>query len=101
MRQRTVDQQQPQQRENHHAAELHALRIRAADQPRRDDREHELIDHPRRMRNGVAVVGIRIRADAFEEQKLAGIADESTSRPKRQAITHNRPGDADDGHQDE
>ena len=55
--QRAVDHQQPERSRRAACAELHALGIRAADQGRRDDREHELVDHPGGVRDGGGVLG--------------------------------------------
>ena len=61
VRHREVDDERPQSGEQQHGAEFHALGERAGDQRRRDDGEHQLIDHERLLRNGGRVIRIRAR----------------------------------------
>ena len=77
---------QPQRGEQEHRAEFHALGKRARDKGRRDDREHELVDHVGLLRNGCGIVGVRRAADVVQEQ-IAQIADERQAFPERQAVT--------------
>jgi hypothetical protein len=58
MRHGKVDEQAPQDREQQHSAEFHALGERAGDQCRRDDGEHELIDHEGLLRDGRRIVSV-------------------------------------------
>ena len=86
--------------EQQHGAEFHALRERAGDQRRRDDGEHELIDHVGLLRNGGGVIGIGRRADAVQEQ-VAQVADERRAFAERQAVADHGPQHGDHRHQDE
>ena len=67
------------------------------DQRRRDDGEHQLIDHEGLQRNGRGIVGIRRRAHAVQEQVLK-ISDEAIAGTKSQAEPDNAPNDGHDGH---
>ena len=58
MRERTVDERSPQNRENHHRAEFHPLGKRAANQRGRDDEKHSLEQHVRQPRNRLDSVRI-------------------------------------------
>ncbi len=100
VRQREVDDENPQHREQQHRAELHALGERARNQRGRDDREHELVDHVGLLRDGAGVVGIGRAADAVQKQ-VAEIAEEGRAFAEREAVADDGPQHADDGHQDE
>ena len=58
VRHRAVDKQRPEREKHGHGAELHALGKGAGDERRRDDGEHELVDHVGLLGNGGRVVGI-------------------------------------------
>ena len=77
-------------REQQHGAEFHALGEGARDERRRDDREHELVDHVGLLRDGGGVVGIGSGADAVQEQ-IAQIADERRAFAERQAVADDGP----------
>ncbi len=99
VRHRAVNHQQPQQRIQEHAAEFHALGIRAADQRRRNDCEHALIDHPGGVRDGLRVLARR--ATDLAQKGEAKAAEEWCPRVKRQAVADDGPHDAHHRHQDE
>ena len=63
-----VHQQGPKHREQQHGAELHAFGKRAGDQRRRDNGEHQLIDHEGLLRDGGGIIGIGRGAHAMQEQ---------------------------------
>ena len=98
MRHGEIDEQRPQHHKQEHGTELHALGESARDQGRRDDGEHQLIDHKCLMRDGGRVIRIRIGAHTVQ-QRIAQIADERGTLTKSQAVTHQRPKHGDYGHQ--
>ena len=55
---RAIDEQRPEGEKDGHGAELHALGEGAGDQRRRDDGEHELVDHVGLFGNRCGVVSI-------------------------------------------
>src|SRR5687767_9156516 len=60
MRERIVDDCGPENEKDRHRAELHTLCEGAGDEGRRDDGEHQLIDHPELMGNRRGIT-VRIR----------------------------------------
>ena len=50
-----------------HGAEFHALGVGAGDERRRDDGEHQLVDHEGLVGNGGGVIRIGGGADAVQE----------------------------------
>jgi hypothetical protein len=67
---RSVLGEEPEREEQDGAAEFHALGGGAGDQRRGNDREHQLIDHERGLRDRTGVVGIRIGANTPKESML-------------------------------
>ena len=59
VRHRAVDEDRPQREEHRHAGELHALCKRAGDECRRDDGEHQLVNHTSLQRDGRNICSIR------------------------------------------
>ncbi len=95
-----VDERAPEEHEDHVGLELDPLRDRAADERRRDDREHELEHHERvvrdRRRESVRLVGHSVQAQPREraEEPL-----HVRSEGDRVAVEH--PRDRDQGRQEE
>ena len=90
VRHREVDEERPQRGEHHHGAKAHALGKRAGNQRRRDDGEHELIDHERLVGNGGGVERVRFGAHAAQEQ-VAQVADERVARARTPGCSRRPP----------
>ena len=80
--------------------ELHALGKRARDQRRRDDGEHQLVDHVRLLGNGRAVVGIGSEPDPAQKNMLEA-ADKHAAVAEGQRVAHQRPQNAHQAHHGE
>ena len=65
---RAIDEDQPQAHEPHEGRELHAIRQRAGDQRRGDDREGHLEAHVDRFRNGAGQLADRVQPHRRQEQ---------------------------------
>jgi len=100
VRQGGVYHQKPERQEEGRSAEFHALRRRAGNQRRGDNRKHELVNHESRLRNGPGIVRVRFRADAAEEC-VRKIANDRTAAAKRQAVPDQSPQDRDQSHHGE
>ena len=85
-----VDKQRPEREKDGHGAELHALGKCAGDERRRDDGEHELVDHVGLLGNGGGVVGVGRERDAAQKEVLEA-ADEERCRGRRPASSRRRP----------
>ena len=79
---------------------LHALGEGAANQRRRDDGEHQLIDHEGLLRDGGRVVRVRSGAYSAQEGVLES-SEEAIARPEAQAVPDDRPQHCDDCHHGE
>ncbi len=86
---RVIDHDRPQHGEQHHRAELHALRERARDQSRRDDGEHHLVDHVR-LRGKSRVGEVGRGADSMQEE-MVQTAEKARPRVERKAVTEQQP----------
>ena len=73
-----------------HRAELHALGKSAGDQRRRDDGEHQLVDHEGLLRNGCGVVGVGCGAHSAQKD-MAEAADEAVAVRQRQGCSRRSP----------
>jgi hypothetical protein len=100
VRHREVHEEHPQDGEHHHGAKAHALGERAGNQRRRDDGEHELVDHERLVGNGGGVERVGFGSHAAQEE-VAQVADERVARGEHQAVAADRPQQGDDGHHGE
>ena len=67
MRHGVIDNKRPQNHEQQHGAELHALGESAGDQRRRDDCEHELVNHVALQRNSRGVVRIGLQPNTLKK----------------------------------
>jgi len=92
-----VNHDGPQGKKYGHGTELHPLGERAGDQRRRNDREHELVNHVGLFGDGRGIVGIRIQLNASQKQVLKS-ADKRVAVTERQRIAANRPDHADQHH---
>ena len=95
---RRVDDQKPKREKEDGAAKLHTLGSRAGDQRRRDDGEHQLVNHERGLRNRSGIVGIRVCADTAQKGVLES-ADDGPISAETQAVAHQRPQHANQCHQ--
>jgi hypothetical protein len=95
-----VDEDRPEDEEDGHGAELHALGEGSGDQRRGDDGEHELVDHVGLVGDGGGVVGVGREADAAQEEMLEA-ADEAVAVPEGQRVADQRPEHGDDAHHGE
>ena len=86
--------------EHHHGAKAHALGERSGNQRRRDDGEHELVDHERLVGNGGGVERVGGRSNVAQEQ-VAQVADERVARAEHQAVAAHRPQQGDHRHHGE
>jgi hypothetical protein len=90
----------PQRQKQAHRAEFHALGKSPCDQCRRDDGEHELVNHVRLRRDGWSVIRIGRQAHAMHEGVVQA-ADEGVAGAECQAVAHQRPQHRDDAHHGE
>ena len=95
-----VDDQRPQRKKHGHGAEFHALGECAGDQRRRDDGEHELIDHVGLFRNRGCIIGIGSKAYAAQEDVFES-ADKAVAVGKGQRVSNDCPEDRDQAHHGE
>ncbi len=95
-----VDKERPEREKQGHGAELHALGKCAGDQGRRDDGEHELVDHVGLLGNGGGVVGVRGERDAAQEGVLEA-ADKHVAVAEGQRVADNGPENCDQAHHGE
>ena len=100
VRHRAVDNQRPEREKHGHRAELHAFGKCAGDQSRRDDGEHELVDHVGLLRNCGRVVGIGRQAHAAQENVLES-ANKAGAVRKGERVSHDCPEDRDQAHHGE
>ena len=68
---REVNDEAPEDGEQQHGAEFHALGERPRDQRGRDNGEHQLVDHEGLLGNGGGVIGIGRGAHVVQEGELA------------------------------
>ena len=94
-----IHQEAPQDREQEHRAELHPLGECARDQGRRDDSEHQLVDHEGLLGNGRGIVGIGCCAHVIQEGEVQ-ISNDWRRTTERQAVADEGPQHRNDSHQD-
>ena len=97
VRDREVDDRDPDGHEDAPGEELRAVRDGTADQRGRDDREHQLEAGEREQRDPVGTAVVRELVDRGAETRLGDVADEPAARVgerQREAVDH--PQHADD-----
>jgi hypothetical protein len=92
-----IDDDGPQGEEQAHGAEFHALGEGSGDEGRRDDGEHELVDHVGLRRDGCAVVGIGSEPDVMHKCVMES-ANEAVAGSKGEAVADQSPEHGDDAH---
>ena len=70
MRERHIDDEQPQDREQHECRKTHAIRDCARDECDRDDREGHLVDHEQALGDGFGERAHAIHPDAVQQRAL-------------------------------
>ena len=91
VRERAVNERQPEHHEQHEGAEFHPLRKGTGDERRRDDGKHHLEKHEGLRGHGGRVVGVWRSADAFQEKVLGEAADEGIPIAEGQAVADDKP----------
>src|SRR5262249_20182384 len=100
VRQREINDGDPQRGKEQHGAEFHAFRERAADQCRRDNPKNKLKQQEGLLRYGSAIDGIGFTCHAAKEDEAEATYKRISVR-KCQTVSIERPDHADRGHQDE
>ena len=100
---REVNDEHPNRHEKHHGRELHAFSDGTDDQRRGDDRKHELIHGEHGLTWPASIVGVRSRADAFQEEILEATEVRCPRRctfsrmlTEDERVTHEIPEDGDE-----
>jgi hypothetical protein len=92
-----VDNQRPQNHEQQHGPEFHALGKCAGDERGRDDGEHQLVDHEGLERDGRRIVAVGLRTHAPQEDVVQA-TDEAVAGAEGEAVADNGPKDRNHGH---
>ena len=100
VRQRIVNQSNPEDAENQETLEGHSLRDRAGDKCGRDHGKHALVNHVRLMRHGRRIGGIRLCGANATESCPRKCADQAAAGRERETVAEQHPLNRHDRDQD-